>query len=43
MAGPYRILVSETGEIAPYTGWALRDCLTEKPLEEARNRAADAL
>ena len=30
MAGPYRILVSETGEITPYTGYVPADYLTNK-------------
>ena len=30
MAGPYRILVSETGEITPYTGYVPPDYLTDK-------------
>lgn len=29
MAGPYRILVSETGEITPYTGYVPADYLTD--------------
>lgn len=35
MAGPYRILVSETGEIAPYTGYVPADYLTNSSFEKS--------
>jgi hypothetical protein len=34
MAGPYRILVSETGEITPYTGYVPADYLTNDSFEK---------
>ena len=40
MAGPYRILVSETGEFTPYTGYVPADYL-ENPSFEKRNGFAE--
>ena len=34
MAGPYRILVSETGEFTPYTGYVPADYLTNGSFEK---------
>lgn len=42
MAGPYRILVSATGEITPYTGYVPADYLTDKSFE-TRNDFAEML
>ena len=39
MAGPYRILVSETGEITPYTGYVPADYLTNDSFEKSNNFA----
>ena len=39
MAGPYRILVSETGEITPYTGYVPADYLEDKSFETSNNFA----
>ena len=35
MAGPYRILVSKTGEITPYTGYVPADYLTDDSFEKS--------
>ena len=35
MAGPYRILVSETGEFTPYTGYVPADYLTNNSFEKS--------
>ena len=39
MAGPYRILVSETGEITPYTGYVPADYLTNPSFEKSSDFA----
>ena len=39
MAGPYRILVSETGEITPYTGYVPADYLTRPSFEKSNDFA----
>ena len=39
MAGPYRILVSETGEFTPYTGYVPADYLTNGGFEKSDNFA----
>ena len=39
MAGPYRILVSETGEFTPYTGYVPADYLTDNSFEKSDNFA----
>ena len=39
MAGPYRILVSETGEFTPYTGYVPADYLTDSGFEKSDNFA----
>lgn len=39
MAGPYRILVSETGEFTPYTGYVPADYLTDRSFEKSDNFA----
>lgn len=39
MAGPYRILVSETGEFTPYTGYVPADYLTNNSFEKRDNFA----
>ena len=39
MAGPYRILVSETGEITPYTGYVPPDYLTNNGFEKRNDFA----
>ena len=39
MAGPYRILVSETGEITPYTGYVPADYLTDNSFEKSNDFA----
>lgn len=39
MAGPYRILVSETGEITLYTGYVPPDYLTDKSFEISKHFA----
>lgn len=39
MAGPYRILVSETGEFTPYTGYVPADYLTNDSFEKSNNFA----
>ena len=39
MAGPYRILVSETGEFTPYTGYVPADYLTDRSFEKSNKFA----
>lgn len=39
MAGPYRILVSETGEFTPYTGYVPADYLTNPSFEKSNDFA----
>ena len=39
MAGPYRILVSETGEFTPYTGYVPADYLTNNSFAKRDNFA----
>ena len=39
MAGPYRILVSETGEFTPYTGYVPADYLDSASFEKSNNFA----